>query len=894
MSVFSLLLVLWIPLPSGGSSALQHETAPVVLSQDSIPDVLARIRSEGLENSRVHETVGYLADVIGARLTGSPETREASLWARDWFRGLGLAADLEGFAFGRGWGFSHSSLRMNSPRLSVMTARPIAWHPGTDGPIRAPVVRADIRSPADFERYRGELQGRIVLLDGLRAQQDAQWTLFLRHDEEALEGIMSREYRAPAPQALEGFAQQFTFPEELYAFLTEEGAIATLGRSWKHGALIDAKGFAHRNDNTPGIPALTVASEDYDRILRLHERGLGVEVEIDVDVSYFDADSMAYNTIAEIAGGDLAHEVVIAGAHIDSWHLGDGAADNAAGVAVVMEAARILSSLDVPFRRTIQFALWNGHEQAAQGSVHHLRQHYLDRPIPDDATEARLPGLFWFTSEPVAPQPRHDSISVYFNVDGGPGRIRGIHAEGNQPAADIFEGWIEPLSDLGVEGVAIVGTSGSDHVVFDYAGIPGFHFIQDPLDYFTQTHHTQVDTYDHLRLDDLRQSSVVLATFLYHAAMREERIPRKPLPPTLVEEDIATPQAAAVPEAEDFDTSGIDLFWATADRLAAGEELTESDWDAFFSHPGYAVTESSGQRRSVVTHCMVAVFSPDGDVSQAKENPPEGEGRLSLLSRVCDHLATIAERRGEVEQYIAQLQGSDMVRAGNQAAARYLPEGVMESVQAPRAYVLLFEAQGFGRSDAVVMDGFLMMIQGDRQNAEFLGHEFHHAYRDAVSTLNPTPIAAPLVSALDRIVNEGTASMIDKAGYVRTGAVPHGFPTVFLELVAGAPERLRDIDESLANLDPTAEGYEAAATVVNRLSPWGGHLNGVYMAMAIEEAFGREAVVEALTGPVPFFTSYQRAAEQLGGNYFRFSDEAMERITGLGTAEASREDGESG
>lgn len=346
----------------------------------------------------------------------------------------------------------------------------------------------------------------------------------------------------------------------------------------------------------------------------------------------------------------------------------------------------------------------------------------------------------------------------------------------------------------------------------------------------------------------------------------------------------AEAQEAIERDASDLDTSGIELFWEAADRLATGDQLNNSDWDAFFSHPGYAVTEASGQRRSVITHCMVAVFSPDGDLEMAKENLPDGEGRRDLVGRTCDHIATIAESRREISDYLAELRDGDLAEAGKQAAARYLPAGVTENTEAPKAYVLLFEAQGFGRDDAIVMDALLMMTLGEAHNVQFLGHELHHGYRDAVANQDPAPEAAPLFWALDGIVNEGIASMVDKAEYIRTGSIPQGFPPVFLDLVAQAPERLSAIDEALATLDPTADGYAAAADIVRQSSPWGGHLNGVYMAMAIEEAFGREAVVEAITGPVAFFARYQRAAEHLDGDYFRFSETAMGRIAALGSS----------
>jgi hypothetical protein len=341
-----------------------------------------------------------------------------------------------------------------------------------------------------------------------------------------------------------------------------------------------------------------------------------------------------------------------------------------------------------------------------------------------------------------------------------------------------------------------------------------------------------------------------------------------------------TPQDRATPPGP-LDTSGVALFWATADRLAAGDSLTDADWDAFFAHPGYAVTETSGQRASVIRHCMPAAFHPAGDLEHARANPPEGEGRQALVERLCDHMASIRAQRPELEAYVASLEGLDLLAEARRAASRYLPDGVVDHVPTPAAYVLLFEAQGFGRDGVIVLDGFMMMTQPRAQTVEFMAHELHHAYRDSFAELDPAPAAAPLVYALDGIVNEGSASMLDKAGYVRTGRTPEGFPPVFLELAAAAPERLAAIDRVLADLTPTPEGYEAAAREVRSQSPWGGHLNGTYMGMAIEDAFGRAAVVEAQVSPVRFFRSYQRAAASLGGDYFRFSDAAMAVILAL-------------
>lgn len=327
-----------------------------------------------------------------------------------------------------------------------------------------------------------------------------------------------------------------------------------------------------------------------------------------------------------------------------------------------------------------------------------------------------------------------------------------------------------------------------------------------------------------------------------------------------------------------LDTSGIDLFWATADRLAAGELLDDADWEDFFSHPGYAVTEVAAQRKGVIRHCMTAAFSPEGDIEAAKANLPEGEGRRALVGRVCDHMVSIRDRRADIDAYVAELDGEELLREAQLRASGYLPEGILGEVDPPSAYVLLFEQQGLGREEAIVLDALAMMTMGREQNIDFIAHELHHAYRAAVPAIEPVPGAEPLFHALDRIVKEGIASMVDKAEYIRTDRTPVGFPPEFLQLASAAPERLAAIDQALAGVQRSPEGYAAASRVVSENSPWGGHLNGVYMAMAIESALGRQAIVDSLRSPAAFFAAYHRAAERSGSGYFRFSDEALENI----------------
>lgn len=330
--------------------------------------------------------------------------------------------------------------------------------------------------------------------------------------------------------------------------------------------------------------------------------------------------------------------------------------------------------------------------------------------------------------------------------------------------------------------------------------------------------------------------------------------------------------------AQTIDTSGLELFWQTADRLASGDELSAADWDVLFEHPGYAVTEAAGQRRSVITHCVPPVFSPDGDPEAAVRRLPDGDGRVGLYERVCAHLQEVRLRRDALEGYFDTFDAGHLVREGRLRAARYLPEEGLEQIPPPNVYVILFEEQGFGRPDAIVVDGLTVMQRSDDRNAEFLGHEFHHAYRSAFRAPLPGGPGRPLLAALNRVVSEGVASMVDKAAQVRSGTIPPGFPPEFLKLVEDAPTRLARIDTALAHSEATANGFAAAARAVTEDSPWGGHLNGVYMAIAIEDGLGRTEVIASQRDPLSFLLAYQRAVDVLADGRFRFSEGSIDLV----------------
>lgn len=497
-------------------------------------DMVNRIRDEGFQRSRVMDTLFHLTDVIGPRLTGSPQLREANEWTRRRLESWGLEnARLEPYPFGAGWSFRRSEVRMTAPAEALMPALPKAWTPGTDGPVRGEVVRAEIESEDDFEEYRGKLKGKVVFLDEARDRRDATLPLLERWSDEQLHELDA--FEIPAEASEEGWPararKRWQLRRAVDGFLAEEGALAGVEASSRdNGVIRVGSGGSWREGETARVPQLVMAGEPYHRVLRLLDQGHAVELTLDVEARFHGDDPNAYNTIAEIPGTDKRGEVVLLGAHLDSWHGGTGATDDAAGCAVVMEAARILKALGAQPRRTLRVALWSGEEQGLFGSYAYVRQHLATRPEPTDPEVAGYPEWLRGETWPITPKPAHARFAGYFNLDNGGGRIRGIYTQGNVAVTPIFRAWLAPFADLGAATVTTNDTGATDHVPFDDVGLPAFQFIQDEMDYGSVTHHSDQDTYDHVEREDLVQASVVLASLAWHAAMREEPLPRKPMP----------------------------------------------------------------------------------------------------------------------------------------------------------------------------------------------------------------------------------------------------------------------------------------------------------------------------------------------------------------------------
>ncbi len=513
--------------PTFGSNA---PAAPARIPRSAESLTINRIADAGFNHSEVEDTAEYLADEIGGRMTNSPAMRRAEKWAQEKFKNWGLKdVRAEGFDFGRGWWIESSHVRMIAPRALELKAIPVAWTPATNGVLSAPIIVAPMVIESDFDAWRGKLAGKIVLVTWPAPPKDDGDAPFQRLTEADIAKLDKYQQPTFDPTQRQKRIDRYHFRANLDAFLASEGAVALITMSRSEGRLVHGEGNGYRVGKTPKLPGLELAAEDYRRLTRLAKRG-DVRLEIDSRVHFEDTDHNAYNILADLPGDEPHAGYVMAGAHLDSWVAGDGAADNGAGSVVVMEAARILAGLNIHSKRTIRFVLWSGEEQGLLGSGAYVEKHLAHRPAPDNPAEADLPPFFASDRYPVQTLPGFSELVAYFNIDNGSGKIRGIHTEGNFGVVPIFRDWLSPFASLGASAVVAEPTGSTDHVFLSQLGLPAFQFIQDPLDYGSRVHHTDLDTFDHLRPQDLRQAAVVLATLLVLAANTEQPLPRKELP----------------------------------------------------------------------------------------------------------------------------------------------------------------------------------------------------------------------------------------------------------------------------------------------------------------------------------------------------------------------------
>jgi hypothetical protein len=496
-------------------------------------DMVTRIRQEGFHRSKVMDLASELMDGIGPRVTGSPNMKAANDWARAKFESWGLAnAHLEGWGpFGRGWTWEGCSVRMLSPDTTQFIAIPQAWTPATSGPIRAKAVRVNVVAAADLEKFHGKLAGAAVLFGEWKDPKVQDKPLSQRYDEKGLEEVAGYAVPGAAPPRFnrEEYLKRRELAKAARKFFAEEKVSAVLSEGSHDGGTLGVQeGGSWKTSEPEGVPWVVLTAEHFGRVSRLLEREVPVELEIDVRDRFLNGDPTAWNTVAEIPGTEKKGEVVMLGAHLDSWHGGTGATDNGAGSVAAMEAVRILETLGVKPRRTIRIALWSGEEQGLLGSRAYVAEHFGSFPYTPE--ELEKPSFLRKPSGPLSVKPEHAKLAGYFNLDNGTGKVRGIYAEENAGVVPIFESWISPLRDLGVTTVTMNDTSGTDHVSFDTVGLPGFQFIQDEIEYESRTHHTNMDVYERLQKSDLMQASVVMAVFVWQAANRDASLPRKPLP----------------------------------------------------------------------------------------------------------------------------------------------------------------------------------------------------------------------------------------------------------------------------------------------------------------------------------------------------------------------------
>ena len=534
----------------------QHETLDLAM--------YGRIRQEATEHSHVMEYASALMDGIGPRLTGSENLKKANEWSKEQFAAMGCAnAHLEDWGeFGMGWKQLNTWVRMTSPDTAVFIAQAAPWSPATKGTVSGPVVWVDIKDEKDLDKYKGKLAGKIVLYGDMRDVKPVDKPLFVRYEDSDLKRIETYPIRLNEKEnSFQDYLKRLEFREKVGKFLAAEQALAVLtpsrdgrnnGGSGGTMFVDSGAGFGwmiYQKDSANPLPVAVTAIESYGRVYRLLKANVPVTIELNVDTQFTGDQQHGFDTIAEIPGRDpkLKDELVMVGGHLDSWASATGATDNGAGTVVAMEVMRILTALHVNPRRTVRVGLWTGEEQGEFGSYYYVKQHFGFVPRSTAPDQLRVTEFDRDPAGPIQLKPDYQRISAYFNLDNGSGKIRGVYLQGNAAAGPIFAEWMAPLRDLGVETISLRSTGETDHEAFDAIGIPGFQFIQDPLDYGSRTHHSNMDTYERLQPEDLAQAALVESIFVYNTAMRDQMLPRKPLPHPELEKDLSKPLPGVMP-----------------------------------------------------------------------------------------------------------------------------------------------------------------------------------------------------------------------------------------------------------------------------------------------------------------------------------------------------------
>lgn len=488
---------------------------PLLVAQDA--EVLAAIREQAFNHSQADDDLFYLADVFGPRFMDSSGYVKAGAWAVERLKAYGLTnATKEYFTTpGPGWEFSGVSVEMTAPAYSRMDAFPLARSRATTGVVSSEPLLAAIRTEQEYEqfvmRYHGKLKGRIVLIDPIQPIQARSWEgTHTLNESEVFETSWPPSPRWRPEMTNAQYREMETLQAKTAEFLASQG----VGVEIRSGigdedfpadaGVIRGTYSAEMGKTSP--PSVVVEAEQYNRVVRLLRRGIPVTLRVSTSTA-FNESARSFNVVAEIPGTDRRDEFVMVGAHLDSWQGGTGAVDNAAGCAIVMEALRVLHDIHAPLSRSIRLVLWDGEEQNEAGSKAYVKAHFGDAN-----TNARLPEF--------------GRISVYFNIDSGTGKIRGFVAQKNAKVQSVLEAWIEPVHDLGVIGISGKQDGGSDQIAFEKIGIPTVPSKQDPLDYDTIAHHTNMDVADRVQPEDMKQAVAVLAWMLFKAGNAPEKMPR--------------------------------------------------------------------------------------------------------------------------------------------------------------------------------------------------------------------------------------------------------------------------------------------------------------------------------------------------------------------------------
>ena len=516
-----------------------------------------RIRAEGMTHGKVMDFGAALTDGIGPRLTGSPNMAKANAWTRDTLTKIGLEnAHLEDWGeFGMGWQQINTWARMVSPDPEPLWMQAAPWSPATAGPVKGQVAYID-PATADGEKLKGTLSGKIVLLGAMRPTPDITEPLFKRYTEEELKEMEGPQmpragFGGPGAVSPADRARMQAQRVALLKVILGENPAAIItpsrdgGEGGGTGIIFDDNGAnlgrsLQLKENAVSVPNAVMMIEHYNRLARMASAHVPVEVEVNIETKFTGDHEHGFDTVAEIPGTDprLKEQVVMVGGHLDSWISGTGATDNGAGSIVAMEAVRILKALDVKPKRTIRIALWSGEEEGLYGSWNYVGMHFgkfaavPGAPPPSFSPGPR--GVLTTTKE-------WENLDAYYNLDNGTGKVRGVYTQGNYAIAPIFAQWIAPLKDMGVTTITNRNTGGTDHLGFDAVGLPGFQFIQDPMDYETRVHHSDMDTYDRLHQADLEQAAIVEAIFLWNTSQREAMMPRKPFPHPEEEQKMSAP-----------------------------------------------------------------------------------------------------------------------------------------------------------------------------------------------------------------------------------------------------------------------------------------------------------------------------------------------------------------